>query len=122
MKRRRFVIVLSVLFLSVVLFVIVKYYRKLTTPPLANPELLSLILDYKTIRTIGGKYRTKFPKEDNERMLTSYLTGNLDFQISGSSLSTRILKDFEEGKIVIIDGWVLSVTEARQCALFSMLN
>jgi len=28
--------------------------------------------------------------------------------------------EFKEGKIVVEDGWVLSKTEARQCALYSL--
>jgi hypothetical protein len=32
-----------------------------------------------------------------------------------------IQRDFAEGRTVLLDGWVLSVTEARQCALYSLL-
>ncbi len=122
MKRRRFVIVLSALVLSGVLFALIKYYRKLTTPSLASPELLSRIMNYKAINTIGVKYRQNLPNEDNEQILTTYLTGKKDSQEIGSSMEAKILQDFKEGKIVVMDGWVLSVTEARQCALFSMLK
>jgi hypothetical protein len=33
-----------------------------------------------------------------------------------------VARDFADGHTVLVDGWVLSVTEARQCALFSLLG
>jgi hypothetical protein len=33
-----------------------------------------------------------------------------------------VRSDFAEGRTVVVHGWVLSVTEARQCALFSLLH
>jgi hypothetical protein len=32
----------------------------------------------------------------------------------------QIKNDFGTGNVVIIDGWILAITEARQCALFSL--
>jgi hypothetical protein len=37
-------------------------------------------------------------------------------------LDSRVEQDFKTGKTVTAGGWVLSVTEARQCALYSILN
>ena len=34
-------------------------------------------------------------------------------------LNQKIQQDFEAGRTVVVNGWVLSQTEARQCALFS---
>ena len=28
--------------------------------------------------------------------------------------------DFDDGRTVVVDGWILSATEARQCALYSL--
>jgi hypothetical protein len=36
-------------------------------------------------------------------------------------MSDLVRGDFAHGRTVIVDGWILSVTEARQCALFSLL-
>jgi hypothetical protein len=30
--------------------------------------------------------------------------------------------DFAAAHVVVVNGWVLSVTEARQCALYSVLH
>jgi hypothetical protein len=37
-------------------------------------------------------------------------------------LENKVENDFKTGKIAVIKGWVLSLTEARQCALFSILQ
>lgn len=39
-----------------------------------------------------------------------------------SEIEKRIKQDFDTNNIVIVQGWVLSITEARQCAIFSMIN
>jgi hypothetical protein len=36
------------------------------------------------------------------------------------SIDDQIRDDFTAGRTVVVDGWVLSVTEARQAALFSL--
>jgi len=36
--------------------------------------------------------------------------------------NTKTVEDFNTGQTVIINGWVLSRTEARQCALFAILQ
>jgi hypothetical protein len=37
-----------------------------------------------------------------------------------TTLDQQIKNDFITGNMVMVDGWILSVTEARQCALFSL--
>jgi large subunit ribosomal protein L4 len=39
-----------------------------------------------------------------------------------ASVDDKIRDDFAAGRTVLIDGWVLSLTEARQSALFSLTN
>ena len=39
---------------------------------------------------------------------------------SAASIDDQIRDDFESGRITVVDGWLLSVTEARQAALFSL--
>ena len=38
---------------------------------------------------------------------------------TGRSLQSVEVNDFESGNTVIVNGWILSLTEARQCALYS---
>jgi hypothetical protein len=80
-------------------------------PRLAEPQLLSLIWEAGTIRDIGRRYRVDFPSEKSERSLLKLL--------STAPTEGTITSDFKNRRIVVIDGWILSVTEARQCALSS---
>lgn len=83
-------------------------------PNLAQAESLSMIWDTETIIEIGTHYRKLVPDENRERTLVKLLE-ETDF-------GERIKEDFENGQTIMIDGWILSITEARQCALFSTVN
>ena len=81
------------------------------------------------MREIGASYREKFNNENHEKQLINILlTDSTNKVVSVTSeeavinslLDQKIQKDFETGNTVIIKGWILSVTEARQCALFSL--
>jgi hypothetical protein len=78
---------------------------------LAKPQSLSLILDDATMKNIGQQYRESFPTEESERSLVKLL--------NVTSIEDHVISDFKNGNIVIIEGWILSQTEARQCALIS---
>lgn len=84
-------------------------------PVLARPQLL-MLLGPEAVRELGMQYRTLVPQEDNRDLLRS----TLHAQWHRSSAAT-IQRDFEAGRTVLLRGWILSVTEARQCALFSIL-
>ena len=61
--------------------------------------------------------------EDSERSLIKLLHADTNDDIIGiAALKKGIKNDFEIGNTVMIDGWILSVTEARQCALFSIIQ
>ena len=91
-------------------------------------DFLSRLFDEQTIKMTGTSYLQKIPAEENHNKLVQLLADNSP--IAGSSdekaihqyLEGRIKKDFDEGKTIIINGWVLSITEARQCALFSLVK
>jgi hypothetical protein len=73
----------------------------------ARPDLLSM-LGPQAVRDIGLQYRRLVPAE-NAWMPRS------------APISALVRRDFETGRTILVNGWVLSVTEARQCALFSLL-
>jgi hypothetical protein len=99
------------------------------TQILAQPTALQHICDAQTIRQIGEAYQKQVPDENNQSELTSLLATDISRnQISESSdsasvasyLDKKVREDFKENNTVIVNGWVLSLTEARQCALFSL--
>ncbi len=93
---------------------------------IAEPEFLLKLIDVKTLYETGQAYIKKFPVEDNEKKLTDLLVENSAIVQSSDTkaihlfFDKKIHDDFESGNTVIVNGWILSLTEARQCALFSI--
>ncbi|HTR31768.1 MAG TPA: hypothetical protein VMH27_20990 [Puia sp.] len=119
MKRRKFV------FLSIAggLATVTPFCRspKPTLSALNNPQFLSTICDVPTIRKIGADYRATNPAEDRESRLSDLLTADLDANKDRTEQITgKIRADFAAGRTVTLEGWVISLTEARQCALNSI--
>lgn len=123
MKRRKFIL-LSGLGISAI--AIPTWYYKFNIPEnhqlLSEPELLSYIWDDTTIIEIGKIYRNQFSNENSESKLVKQLS---DYESTETSTITEVLQqqitaDYNTGNTVVIDGWILSRTEARQCALFSL--
>ncbi len=94
----------------------------------AQPLFFSHLVDAKTITEAGMAYRKANKKEDDENKLkalllaTNGLSASSDDKTIRAILDTRVGNDFKTGKVAMINGWVLSITEARQCALFSILQ
>jgi hypothetical protein len=100
--------------------------RPETLGALARPELLD-VLGPEQVRALGARYRELVPEErelpalraalDAERPLVDRLLGR-----PAPAPAERVRRDFAEGRTVELEGWVLSRTEARQCALFSLAS
>jgi len=87
-----------------------------------RPKLLAM-LGPERVREIGAHYRASTPSENSADALRAALSTGHDPQnptIKNGPLDGQIRDDFAAGRTVMIDGWVLSVTEARQAALFSL--
>ena len=84
-----------------------------------HPQLLDL-LGPERVREIGTHYRAATPAESNADALRAAISKPASRFPLPPSRSSRIRDDFESGRTVLVDGWVLSVTEARQAALFSL--
>lgn len=123
MKRRNFVLLASAGVIAVSIPVVNYFFYEIPEfdNKLSKPQLLSLIWDEKDILAIGGKYRERFVEENSERALARALFADSGSQSLGK-LEHMTQTDFVEGRIVNIDGWVISKTEARQCALHHLLN
>jgi hypothetical protein len=52
----------------------------------------------------------------------SSIAGSANETAIHNYLDQKVKQDFESGNTVLVKGWVLSVTEARQCALYSLMN
>ena len=100
-----------------------------------RPQLLDA-LGADTVREIGHAYRADVAAESTPEALEAaltiqsghygqgvrhlrYLTPGSDPNI-GMTGEERVRADFAAGRVVVVRGWILSVTEARECALFSL--
>ncbi len=63
------------------------------------------------VRAIGVKYLELYPQESAPHVLRTLLPR------SEAGIRTHITKDFENGDVVSIGGWILSRTECRVCAI-----
>lgn len=86
--------------------------------PLDQPYLIA-ILGPDRVRELGAHYRAQTPAENNADALRAAIAGNRQ-RIFAEPLDKMIRDDFANGRVAIVDGWVLSLTEARQAALFSL--
>jgi hypothetical protein len=98
---------------------------------LAIPETLSQLIDENSIKEIGKKYGSSNPNDYSANTLERELKKEIGGKsvTSGTSLNEiyslldkNIQNDFESANTLVISGWVLSATEAKQCALFSLIN
>jgi hypothetical protein len=129
MKRRTFIIATVAAGTAIAVPVLYNRYKTAKwDKPLIHPAILSHFCDEEAIRKIGIDYRSKFPAENSEKQLIDLLLpGNAgkvasptDNSIDGAQLIERIQEEFKASQVLTLNGWVVSVTEARQCALLSL--
>jgi len=92
------------------------------------PEILGQFCVEAEIRLIGDSYRSRVKGEDDKDKLTQLLlTDNTGKKIDSSDksavtelLNKKTLEEFRAYKTIVEKGWIITITEARQCALFSL--
>jgi hypothetical protein len=77
-----------------------------------------------TPQTIGRRYLSAHPEEADVDHLRRALVGQSAAPHT-AQLEARLTQlrqqDFENGEIAIVDGWILARTEARACALLTLV-
>ena len=129
MERRKFVIgIAAIVAVSAIPIVNYRFSHLLPGGYLVRPMALANFCDKDAIRDIGICYRHEVPEEnEREKLEALLLTNNKGIKVDSKSsdevitdlLGSKIKQEFKNGQTVIEHGWVLSETEARQCALFS---
>ena len=119
MKRRKFlgILTLGTLIIGAISWFFVIKKQRLDTGTF-DPDILSNICSREKIIEIGIKYR-QISSENDKETLARLL--EVEGQKSVKQyFENKVRQDFENNDTVLIDGWLLSVTEARQCALLSL--
>jgi hypothetical protein len=87
---------------------------------LGDPRVLSNCIEENTIIQVGLAYRMMKPDEDNSETLETLLLGKEKVKNIQQLLEDKVQQDFINDQLVQVSGWILSITEARQCALYSL--
>lgn len=129
MKRRTFILTATGAMVAIASIPIISYKcgDSISHDPLIRPEVLAHFCDEKTIREIGVSYRAQFGNDATKEKLTKVLLTDDDGKKINprnrsaifTFLEEKIQHDFLTEQIIVINGWVISLTEARQCALYS---
>ena len=100
-------------------------------------QLPGLVTHLQSAKTIGKAYLRRFPDEGEVQTLSRSigLDGHTEFQRKTRHLPPvrseqclrswvrdRIRADFTDGRVVILDGWILSQFEVRLCALIHLIT
>jgi hypothetical protein len=95
---------------------------------LANPRLLNVLRNERIVQILGERYRETVPGEDSVEALVEAIRSVVQSDAGthpDTPLETRVdeqvRRDFAAGRTVTLNGWILSLIEARQCALHSLV-
>lgn len=131
MKRRAFIYITVGAAAAVSILPVVRYKKRKFTPhdPLLEPEALARFCDENEICAIGKHYRSLVPGENKKAKLIELLLTNeaggkeksTDKSVISTFIEEKIKADFKADRTIIARGWVISETEARQCALVSFV-
>ena len=98
------------------------FFHFRSAPELLPEELAGLFRRYRTqARRLGERYIECAPSASASQEIVSELqrhgqSANANLPIR-ALVADRIMRDFRKGRTVIVDGWLLSETEAKLCAL-----
>jgi hypothetical protein len=92
-------------------------------------EVLDVFRDRESARVIGAKYLERSPAEEDLDVLIDSVLSPAAERTSDTGdgvdywqiISANRANDFEHGRMTAIDGWLLSKTEARLCAIAALL-
>jgi hypothetical protein len=102
-----------------------------STDPWLSVKLASVFYNRKSATVIGLEYLRSTPDEAAVRRLTDLICsrwqGRYDDIAHADTARIKELllrqqrEDFDQGRIVNVQGWILSETEARLCALTALI-
>lgn len=97
----------------------------------AAAELIGLLHRHDLARRLGRSYvESAAPGEPSLEPLTRELLEDLGFDLDelmflrvgdlARAVAEQVRRDFAEGRVVSVDGWMLSEAEARVCAILHL--
>jgi hypothetical protein len=129
MKRRNFIAIsaTALVGISIPFSCSSENYKSIVS---VMPELLPLgkFCTEKELKGIGIKYMQLIPQENDLSTIGKHLFKNEAGQLVDPDaasieklINEKMQKDFQAENTMMIDGWVISVTEARVCGVLSII-
>ena len=92
-----------------------------------TPVLATLFKDPQAAAAVGRRYLALYPEEADAGRLAESLfdeatASRATAEALRAALSRQRQRDFRDGKVVVVDGWLLARSEARACALSVLLQ
>jgi hypothetical protein len=89
--------------------------------------LTGMFRNIESARTVGNEYLRANPNDADRVLLEGVLSVSsarhrhcVDQPELRAAVVSRVRSDYEFGRVVNVDGWILSQTEARLCALVTL--
>ena len=127
MKRRQFIGLSAYLAATVAIPLLDGCTTGNNDSAVSEPVVLLHTVNAKSVIETGQAYLKQFPDENTQDKLRQLLLDKDAPLSSGAKaiheyFNTKTVEDFNTGQTVMVNGWVLSRIEARQCALFAILQ
>jgi hypothetical protein len=125
MKRKKFIAMAAVSAAAVPLGYYGYQKAKKVYNQLNFPATLAQFCSAEELKGIGSAYLQTTPEErDAEKLKLLLLAGitgkNVNSSVADEHLNKMTAEDFLKQNIKVLNKWVITHTEARQCALFSL--
>lgn len=124
MKRKQFLYTISLLALIPILEFEWKSYHH---DPLTEAKELWKFCSFIELKIMGEKYRQLKPEENSKDQLSRllrYKESTNNYVENNNSLRklihNKVKRDYQNANTLLLNGWVISQTEARQCGLISL--
>lgn len=87
---------------------------------LATPAFFTVLRDERLVRDLGYRYCAVAPAQQSAAAVEQAILSDLPrcAEPLEVRIRARVRHDFATDRTVVLNGWILSVTEARQCALY----
>jgi hypothetical protein len=84
-----------------------------------NAAVAGFFDDPSAARRVGEAYLERYPAEAGEERLTRLLGlgGGQPLAVEQARVRAAVRRDYEESRLALVEGWYLSRTEGRLCAL-----
>jgi hypothetical protein len=128
MNRRAFIVSSSIVAAAVPVAYYFKKNKFKKYNPVYTPDFLSTICDEASIKNMGKAFLKQRPAENSKKILkAAVLADEKGNEVSKSDdaattefINSKISAEFKSGNLLLASGWIITETEARQCALFSL--